>query len=173
VTIIGILTLPSAKPIFETKYTQLCSGTLAECIMRDCRVFLKSKKMSEINIFFKLFDIKNSTNVFTYKCSIETIAEKTNKFFNKKFSNCSPFATVSALEFLQYYHTHQMELNGKLPDIKTIVELFLHRIITMKKFLTKVYGDTAGYIVQLALFIQGIKYNKSKIDKILFLNRLK
>jgi hypothetical protein len=81
--LIGMLTLPSAKPIFETKYTQLCSGTLAECIMRDCRVFLKSKKMSEINIFFKLFDIKNSTDVSTYKCSIETIAEKTNKFFNK------------------------------------------------------------------------------------------
>jgi hypothetical protein len=155
--LIGMLTIPSAKIVFETKYKELCIATLAECVMRDCRVFLKNSKMSEIDIFFKLFGLKNNTNVDTYKYSLETIAEKTNKFFDKKYSNCSPFAVVALLEFLEYYHTKDDTVN-----IKDIVKLYLHRVVTMKKFLTKIYGDTPGHIIQLALFIQGVKYNKSK-----------
>ena len=155
--LVGILSIPSAKTIFETKYKELCVATMAECVMRDCRVYLKNSKISEIDIFFKLFGLKNNTNVDTYVYSLETIAEKTNKFFNKKYSNCSPFAIVALLEFLEYYHTTNSSL-----DVKDIVKLYLYRTITMKKFLAKNYGETQGHIIQLALFIQGVKYNKSK-----------
>jgi hypothetical protein len=155
--LIGVLTLGSAKTIFETRYKELCISAMAECVARDCRVYLRNRKISEIDIFFKLFGLTANTNVDTYKYSLETIAEKTNKFFNKKYSNCSPFAIVALLEFLEYYHTVSNTLN-----VVDIVKLYLHRDITMGKFLAKIYGDVPGHIIQLGLFISGIKYNKSK-----------
>jgi len=155
--LIGVLLVPSAKSIFETKYKELCIAVMAECVMRDCRVYLKNSKKTESEIFFNLFGLTNNTNINTYTYSLEKIAEKTNKFFNKKYSNCSPFAIVALLEFLEYYHT----VNNSL-DVKDIVKLYLHRVVTMKKFLTKIYGEIEGHIIQLALFIQGVKYNKSK-----------
>ena len=48
--LIGILSVPCAKTIFETKYKDLCIAAMAECVMRDCRVYLKNSKISEIDV---------------------------------------------------------------------------------------------------------------------------
>lgn len=161
--LLGKLFNLEAKQLFDgNKYHRLAFGVLSESIMRSCKTYLKLKNVNYVELIQEVLNL-NEQNINEYEFDIKKSLIKTTKFFKSNLTNCSPFSVVASLEFIERYHN-----NFKPEDI---FDNLLTKKISMRNFLQKHMPNEEGHIVQLALFIQGIKYNRSSMRKdVKFLN---
>jgi hypothetical protein len=91
------------------------------------------------------------------------------KFFRRAWNNCSPRAVVSCLEFAKFLHTFE-QTHGNLANFTEnhVEKLFSHFIegyktVSMGSFIRQIILDCVPINVQIALYVQGLRYyNSSK-----------
>eukprot|EP01060_Flectonema_neradi_P008351 TRINITY_DN15979_c0_g1_i1.p1 TRINITY_DN15979_c0_g1~~TRINITY_DN15979_c0_g1_i1.p1 ORF type:complete len:1148 (+),score=211.02 TRINITY_DN15979_c0_g1_i1:293-3445(+) len=123
-------------------YAYLCEG-----VMRACKTYCKVLRTNRNEIFDKFInesglDLAKAKNV-------------SGKFFQRRYASNSPFSNVSVLEYFDRVH------NGM--TIPEIAKLYKDRDISMKNFLKKYYREDEATTVQVALFLQGLLFNKSSL----------
>eukprot|EP01064_Diplonema_japonicum_P023736 TRINITY_DN34147_c0_g1_i1.p1 TRINITY_DN34147_c0_g1~~TRINITY_DN34147_c0_g1_i1.p1 ORF type:complete len:1125 (+),score=306.70 TRINITY_DN34147_c0_g1_i1:38-3412(+) len=131
-------------------YKQLASkrfvfALLCESVMRACKTYCKVLKTSRTKIFEMLI---GDSGLNTAKAK-----NVSGKFYQRRFASNSPFSIVSVLEYLDRIHSGV--------SIAEVAMLYEKREISMKNFLCKYYCEEEGTSVQIALFLQGLLYNKS------------
>lgn len=139
--ILGKLTCVDATSLLND--SSFVFSVLAEGVMRSARAYLRISGKTVSTIIRDIIDINNP--------DLYLSARKTNNFFRQRFSNTTPFAVVSVIEFLKRYHQGS----------KTIAKDYLKKTISMKSFLQTYLPDALPHETQLALFLQGIYYHKS------------
>jgi hypothetical protein len=139
--ILGKLTCVNAGSFLDD--SSFVFSVLAEAVMRSARAYLRISGKTVSAIIRETIDIDNP--------DLHLAARKTSKFFRQRFSNTTPFAVVSVIEFLKRHNR----------DSKTIAEDYLTKTISMKSFFQTYLPDALPHETQLALFLQGIYYHKS------------
>jgi len=127
---------------------------MAESIMRSSRVCIKTNKMANDEHICRVLDLQLHSDLDNYQLDIKRAAARTMKFYNTRYTNTTPYAVVAVLEVLERYH------NGQ--TIENIYSDFTNKHISMKNFLNKHLPGESGYDTQVALYLQGMKYYKSK-----------
>ncbi len=151
--ILGIL-LTNKKIFKMEKYHRFAFSLISESIMRECRVYLRSNNKNNDQHIQEIININKSTNLNQYIFDINKTTRRTNNFYKKKYTNCTPYAVVSTLEFIERYHDNF--------DIKNMIIAFRENKISMTTFFEKHCQNGDKKETQVALFLQGMKYSKSK-----------
>eukprot|EP01138_Halocafeteria_seosinensis_P012300 gb/GECG01012569.1/.p1 GENE.gb/GECG01012569.1/~~gb/GECG01012569.1/.p1 ORF type:complete len:1148 (+),score=102.12 gb/GECG01012569.1/:1-3444(+) len=153
--LLGMLLLPESARIFASKYfSYFAFQVLAEGVMRSCRAMMRSRKNTPEKLLDRLLGITSSTDPKTYHFDLRRAKRATNKFYETKFTNCSPVVVIYVLGVLEDYH------KGLDP-----LERLLSGEVTPKQFLRSHLPGERGSVVQVALYIQGIKFNKARLRK--------
>lgn len=150
--VLGYLCYDELKWIFKSdKYNKFAFTIIFECIARNCKSLIKSKNINEICEIRRILGI--SENIENYNFNLKDAVKMTNVFYKRKYTNCAPFAVVSVLEYLERYHDKC--------DSDVIKKDFFDKNISMKNYLNKHLPGQSGMNVQVALYLLGIKYNRS------------
>ena len=175
--LLGALLRPTAAPIFAPNnvlFPAFSFALLAETIMRNCRAYLKTFTVSNVNqIVCDTLGI-NETNYKTFELDLAKAALNTGNFYVQQFTNCSAFAIVAALGFIQMFHEKK--------NANEIFNAFESNSISMRNFLWSNsvssiscsssetnFRENLARKTQLALFLQGIRFHKSNMrQKIVF-----
>lgn len=143
--------------VHSSYYSRFCFAVLAESAMRNARCVLKKSGKAENEHIKNILQMNDLKDVDTYVFDINKAVAKTTKFFKYKHTNSSPFAVVSFLEFLEYYHRGVTK--------EEMCDLYENKTISMRSFLKKHLIGAKGKDTQVALFLMGIKYNKASLRK--------
>ena len=154
--ILGMMTTSCADALYlaenTSKYHRLCFALLAESIMRACRAYMKSKNSSSEDIIRRILGLESLTNLEEWKFDLMRSSARTAKFYKGKWTNCTPYETVATLEYLEI---------SRKKSSDQICRDFLSE--SMGKFLNKHLPEQDKYAVQLALFLQGVKFHKANM----------
>eukprot|EP00122_Pirum_gemmata_P016110 Pgem_evm1s15057 len=102
-----------------------------------------------------ILGIDDNTDFETYKFNLKKSGNKTGQFYMSRYTNCSAAAVVAALGFIERFH--------KGVSKEKMINIFLYRKeIKMSLFLNNHLVGEDGITTQVALFLQGMKYLKSK-----------
>lgn len=153
--LIGCLTMKDAQKLFQSeKYHRFAFALLAESIMRSCKIKLKESKLNENEFIQNIIGLSIDTDLDKYKFDMDRAIRKSGSFYKNKLTNCSPYAVCACLGLLEIYH------NKEVLDLDHIESAFLTKQISMKNFLTNhIVAD--GLTTQVALYLQGLRYNKA------------
>ena len=153
--LLGGLAAPSAARAFaSTKYSRLAFALMAESVMRSCRGYLKGTGKDSNRHIRSVLRIDDATDLDAYVFDLERGARRTGRFYTGRFTNCSPFALVATLEFLERVHEGY--------DAERVLAAFVDGSVSMRNFLARHLPGFSGQETQVALFLQGMKYNKSR-----------
>lgn len=153
--LLGALTLDKGSELLKSsKYHRFAFATLAETVMRCCRTYIKVTGKDSNKHIRKVLELDEDTDLSNYVFEGIKAANKTNRFYRTRYTNCSPFAVVATLEFLERYHNDT--------TVTQMLQCFKFNDITMNNFLGEHLPNQKGLPTQLALYIQGMKYHKSK-----------
>ena len=162
--VLAALLREDAKPLFAgPKHHRLSFALIAEAVMRSCRVQLRSGKSSRDHTFYirQALGIKPNAALDPTEVTVDFAASTviTGKLLrNRKLCNCTAFAVVGVLELAEMWATWQ----SLTP--RALAERFLDPGVSMKAFLKKHLGqDSSGKEVQLALYLQGMKFRKGSM----------
>lgn len=151
--ILGGLLLDEASILFTQKYNMLSFGLMAESVTRSCRGYLRSGSKNYNQHIQHVLGI-DETNVDNYVINVDRAKKLTGRFYMTRYTNCSPFALVSTLEFIERYHKQYSHTK--------IARAYMRNKINMKRFLRMHLPEHDGITTQIALFIQGVRYHKSR-----------
>jgi hypothetical protein len=205
--VLGVLTLPQSKdlilsqdnPVLKEKWNRLCFALLYETILRTCKAFIRSTNQinSTNEIIRESLGIHDQTTINDYSLNVQDTIKYSNRILlNRNLTNCSPFALMAVIQFIELFHQgksideicdsfHKFEQIPKtflLSHLSSDTE-FINKIplpvakssyleqeqIPHSVFLTTSTGDTKKVKgpgktqkIQAALFLQGMKYFRSK-----------
>lgn len=176
--IVGILCLSEAQTLIasdlqtgkeeevggKSKWNRLCFALLAEAIMRSCKAYLKSTRQNSTDVIRQILQIYDQTDVNAYHLNLPEAIQATNKIMlNTTYSNCTPYAVMSSLLFLESYHRHQMFPTDQ--QWKDEIKKDFHKGNYLPRdFLFRHYGGSGkGKIIQIALFLSAMKYSSSRL----------
>ena len=150
--ILGILLVN--KEIFKKeKYHRFAFALMSESIMRGCRAYSKSTNKNSDQHIRYIINVNKFTDLDNYEFDMDRAMRITNKFYRKKYTNCTPFALVAVLGFVERFSDF---------SIRNMLIEFEEGRISMKNFLEKHFPNKDKKETQIALFLQGMKYSKSK-----------
>jgi hypothetical protein len=147
--ILGGLTVQAVREkLYENKkkYSRFAFALLAESIMRSCKALIRIQKKDGNTMIQSILGLSKKTDLDNYKFDMKRCMKYTNRIIKKRYTNCSPFAVVAVLEFL----ANDNDFDS------------FSKNASMKSFLDKHLPDQEGDVTQVALYLQGLKYNKSK-----------
>eukprot|EP00039_Didymoeca_costata_P011057 m.151993 g.151993 ORF g.151993 m.151993 type:complete len:1575 (+) comp15048_c1_seq7:233-4957(+) len=157
---LAALLSPSAKQLFDAKAADTLKlfsiGTLTEALMRACRVRLRGSKNDAAWFIRRALGYSGLHQLKLEDVNMQESTITTGSLFrNRKITNCSAYTVVSVLGFLEHYH------QGR--SCEEIAKLFIDQKIKMGTFLKRNLGEGCnGRQAQLAFYLEGMKYNKSK-----------
>jgi len=94
-------------------------------------------------------------NVDGWTMDKKRMRDISSRFFYHPYTNCSPFALVVTLGFLEMYHS-----GNTAGEIAAEIS---NRGISMKMFLRRHLPGQKGRLTQIALYLQGMKYSRSNL----------
>jgi len=157
--LLGALLLPEARQFVsfdcaDARFSRLAFAMLSEAVRRCTRSYLAFKSTNANDELRRVLGVvvggKNDWAAF----DVSRATAKTGDFFRRSFSNCSPFALVAALAFLERWHAGA--------DRAAVAADFASRDrVSMRVFLATHLRGFDGRITQLALFTQALRYARS------------
>jgi hypothetical protein len=154
--ILGALSTTFSKNLFfSDKFSRFAFALLAECIMRLCRIQLKLSKLNCNELIQKAIGLTIDTDLSTYKFDKAVCNKHCARMYKKRLTNCSPYAIVATLEFLERIHTNV--------SYSEILNDFINKKISMKNFLLRHLPNNDGTLTQIALYLQGIRYYRANM----------
>ena len=158
-----------------TLWNRFCFGLLSEAMMRSCKAYLRSiKRVGQADrVIREVLGISDTMDPDQYQLDLTQVIPRTNHILlNTHYSNCSPYSIISTLEFIELWMTELQQNDGKLSNDELqqlqqqrIFEYFQSEQCLPKSFLLKHYPNVkgGGRMIQLALFLLGMKYSTSKL----------
>eukprot|EP00035_Acanthoeca_spectabilis_P011589 m.204472 g.204472 ORF g.204472 m.204472 type:complete len:1613 (+) comp15391_c0_seq1:66-4904(+) len=157
--VLSALLRADAAPVLSSKaYSRIVLALLGEAVSRSCRVCLRASGRSAgdfIQGALKRFPRKGAAMAGVGDVDMEESTRFTGRFFrNRKLTNCTAYAVVAGLEFIERIHAGAA--------VATIIADFVRHTVSMKGWIQRHGGGVAtGREFQLALFLQGMKFHTS------------
>jgi hypothetical protein len=159
--LLGALLRPEARAlqlfqqVESPKYRAFAFALLAECVMRGARAFLRSNNRAATDELRRVLGIVVGAANDVEKLDIAACAARTGAFYRACFTNCSPHALVAALSFIERWHAGA--------ECASVAADFASRErVSMRHFLHTHLPGHDGRATQLALYLQGVRYNRAR-----------
>jgi hypothetical protein len=149
---------PSMKTVVNhPKFSRLMFVMMSETIRRACRAHLRATKTEASQLIRQIVQV-GETSHRSHVFDLGRATLVTGRFYNKRYTNCTPFALVACLGFIEH---HQRGATSQ-----DIAACFTGRKIAMRGFLEKLFSGrettgTLGRETQVALFLEGCRHIKA------------
>ena len=167
----------NARVLLKTKSNN--NGELPSLSRSFIQKALKISLDEEKEFFVENYNLNSAKEIsemkYSKKFDLSSARRYSSKFFRRKFqgTNCNPYSVVASIEFASILHS---TLNSDLDLLDSTLKSgntdqffsqFLDSFskVSMKSFITKYSPDSDPMIVQIALYLQGIKFYNSSLRK--------
>jgi hypothetical protein len=101
------LILSQGNQVLKEKWNRLCFALLYETILRTCKAFIRSTNQinSTYEIIRESLGIHDQTTISDFSLNLqETIKYSNRILLNRNLTNCSPFALMAVIQFIELFH---------------------------------------------------------------------